>query len=152
MPVKRVSLREVEDADLDVFYANQQDPQSYAMAGFPSRDREAFLAHWAKIRADPSVVSQTILADGRVAGDIGSWEQDGRRELGYWINRNLWGQGVATQAVALFLDLVPERPLHAHVVVHNTGSIRVLEKCGFRRDGPSVVAPDGVEEWTYVLT
>ena len=25
-----------------------------------------------------------------------------------------------------------ERPLHAHVAKHNAGSIRVLEKCGFR--------------------
>lgn len=146
-----VSLREVEDADLDVFFANQQDPQSYAMAGFPPRNRDAFFEHWAKIRADPSTVNRTIVADGRVAGDIVSWEQDGQRALGYWVSRELWGQGVASRALALFLGVVTHRPLYAHVVVHNAGSIRVLEKCGFRRDGPPVMAPDGVEEWSYVL-
>lgn len=41
-----------------------------------------------------------------------------------------WGS-VATRALAAFLRLVTERPLHAHVAQHNVGSRRVLEKCGF---------------------
>jgi len=47
------------------------------------------------------------------------------------------------------------RPLYAHVVAHNVGSIRVLEKCGFRRDRvQEATAPapdDGIEELTFVL-
>jgi RimJ/RimL family protein N-acetyltransferase len=33
----------------------------------------------------------------------------------------------------VLLSDLEERPLFAYVVEHNIGSIRVLEKCGFRR-------------------
>jgi RimJ/RimL family protein N-acetyltransferase len=102
------------------------------MAAFPSRDRPAFDAHWAtNILGNPNAITRTILVDGRVAGNIGSWSQDGVRLVGYWIGKEYWGMGVATSALAAFLDDVTERPLYAHVVTHNIGSIRVLEKCGF---------------------
>jgi RimJ/RimL family protein N-acetyltransferase len=126
-----IRLRDVTEADLPIFFEHQLDPEATQMAAFPSRDRDAFMAHWAKILADPTLAKQTILVDGRVAGNIGSWEQSGEREVGYWLGRNYWGQGVATKALALFLDQVTARPLYAHVAKHNVGSRRVLEKCGF---------------------
>jgi RimJ/RimL family protein N-acetyltransferase len=101
------------------------------MAAFPSRDRQAFMAHWARILADATLDKQTILADGQVAGNMGSWEQSGEREVGYWLGKQYWGQGVATRALTAFLDHVQVRPLYAHVVKHNLASRRVLEKCGF---------------------
>ena len=150
-----VHLRSVEDRDLDVFFDHQADPQAVAMAAFPARDKERFEAHWAKIRADDTLVVRTIVADGMVAGNIGSWPADGQQTLGYWVGREYWGRGVATQALALLVDEVSVRPLYAHVVVHNVGSIRVLEKCGFRRDrareAPAPALDDGFEELVYVL-
>ena len=47
------------------------------MAAFPARDRDQFAAHWAKIRADDTVV-RTIVADGMVAGNIVSWQENGQ--------------------------------------------------------------------------
>jgi RimJ/RimL family protein N-acetyltransferase len=43
--------------------------------------------------------------------------------------------------------------LYAHVVMHNAGSIRVLEKCGLRREREEEarVSDDSVVELTYVL-
>ena len=103
------------------------------MAGFPSRDRTAFDAHWAKnILGNPLAVMQTIVFAGEVAGNIGSWRQDAVRFVGYWIGKEYWGRGIATQALAHMLRVVTERPLRAHVAKHNLASIRVLEKCGFR--------------------
>ena len=127
-----VRLRDVEPADLPVFYEHQLDADATAMAAFPSRDRAAFDAHWAtNVLGNAAAVTQTVLIDGQVAGYIGSWPQDGARLVGYWIGKEHWGKGVATKALAAFLHLVTERPLHAHVAEHNVGSIRVLEKCGF---------------------
>lgn len=83
-------LREVVDADLPVFYAHQRDPEASAMAAFPSRDRDAFMAHWAKTLANDSALTWTIVCDGEVAGNIGCWEADGRRLVGYWIGRDFW--------------------------------------------------------------
>ena len=56
----------------------------------------------------------------------------GQREVGYWIGKEYWGQGIATRALSEFLEQVPLRPLRAVVAKHNRGSLRVLEKCGFR--------------------
>ncbi len=142
-------LRDVSAEDLPAFFEHQLDPAATRMAAFPSRDREAFMAHWAKIMADPSNVLKTILYEGRVAGNVVSWEQDGRREVGYWLGREFWGRGIATRALALFLEQVRTRPLFAHVAVHNLGSICVLEKCGFApyTEGQASDIPEGeVEE------
>jgi RimJ/RimL family protein N-acetyltransferase len=150
-----VGLREVEDRDVEVFFDHQADPLAIEMAAFPARDRDQFTAHWAKVRADDTAVTRTIVVDGVVAGNIGSWPQDGQQLVGYWVGREWWGRGVATRALALLADEVPVRPLYAHVARHNVGSIRVLEKRGFRRDRElETAAPapdDGIEELIYVL-
>jgi RimJ/RimL family protein N-acetyltransferase len=127
-----VALRPTRPGDLDVMFDHQADPQAAEMAAFPSRDRDAFMAHWARIMADDTVVSRTIDVDGAVAGNIVSWIQDDARMVGYWIGRDYWGRGVASAALALFLEQVATRPLWAHVARHNVGSRRVLEKSGFQ--------------------
>jgi RimJ/RimL family protein N-acetyltransferase len=124
-------LRDVVESDLDVFYEQQADPEASAMAVFPSRDREAFDAHWRRILADDGNVIRTIDADGEVAGHVLSWAADGRRYLGYWLGREFWGRGLASAALAEYVEELPERPLHAWVARSNIGSVRVLEKCGF---------------------
>ena len=151
-----VRIREVEDGDLAAFFEHQRDPEAARMAAFPARDRDAFMAHWAKIRADEAAITRAVEVDGRVVGNVVSWEQSGRRLVGYWIDRRDWGRGVATAALTLFIGRVTARPLYAHVAVANVGSIRVLEKCGFRRlpaddAEATTIGADGVEEILLVL-
>ncbi len=129
-----VELRETIDADLPTLFEFQADPEASAMAAFPSRELSAFLEHEAKIRADPTTITLTVVSDGQVVGSIGSWEVEGERDVGYWIGRDHWGKGFATAALRAFLELEPSRPLVAHVAEHNVGSRRVLEKCGFVLD------------------
>lgn len=43
------------------------------------------------------------------------------------------GPRIGTRALALFLEREKARPLHADPFVGNTGSVRLLEKHGFRR-------------------
>lgn len=119
------------EADLPVFFEHQLDPEAASMAAFPSRQRDTFMAHWARILEDETVVKRTILFYGRVAGSLLSFEQSGEREVGYWLGREFWGGGIATRALSGFLQIVEDRPLYAHVASHNTASLRVLEKCGF---------------------
>jgi RimJ/RimL family protein N-acetyltransferase len=138
-------LREVVEADLPIFYEHQRDPEAAAMAAFPPRDRDAFMAHWAKTLADASALTRTVVSDGEVAGNIGCWEDDGRMLVGYWIGREFWGRGLATQALAELVGLVAARPLHAYVAKSNVASIRVLEKCGFVEVGGHT-GDDGIEE------
>ena len=90
------------------------------------------MAHWANIMADESNILKTIVFNGQIAGNIVGWESSGEWEVGYWIGKEFWGKGIATQALLLFLGFVKTRPLYAHVARHNIGSRRVLEKCGFK--------------------
>jgi RimJ/RimL family protein N-acetyltransferase len=128
----KVLLRDVEPGDLPHFFEHQRDPVAVAMVVFRSRERAEFDQHWAKILADKTSLTKTIVADGQVAGHIASFLRDGEREIGYWIDRALWGRGIASEAVPAFLRLEPTRPLYAGVAPHNLASLRVLEKCGFR--------------------
>ena len=137
-----------------IFYEQQLDPESTRMAAFPAREEWTdFLAHWRKVLGDPTCCKQAIMWNGQVAGNIGSWPQDGVRLVGYWIGKEHWGKGVATRALAALLHLVTERPLHAHVAKHNAGSIRVLEKCGFslEHEESDEVAGKDVAELVFVL-
>jgi RimJ/RimL family protein N-acetyltransferase len=126
-----VELRPVEPSDLPVFFEHQADLGAAAMVGMPSRDREAFDAHWARILADPTGLIRTVLEDGAVAGNMLSFLRDDVREVGYWLGRSYWGRGIATAALQAFLRIETRRPLHAGVTRGNGGSVRVLEKCGF---------------------
>ena len=141
-----IRLREVEQSDLPLFFAHQQDPEAAALAAFPSRDRAAFDAHWAKTLGNPANMVRTIVVDGEVAGNVCSFTREGEREVGYWIDRAYWGRGIATAALTAYLELEQTRPLYAGVAQHNAASIRVLQKCGFtfRRgdDGEPIVAED----------
>jgi RimJ/RimL family protein N-acetyltransferase len=126
-------LRDVVESDLDAFFEHQREPEANEMAVFPARDRETFYVHWKRNLANDSAIHKTIVQDGAIAGNVVSWEQDGKRLVGYWIGREFWGKGVATRALAEFVAEVEQRPLHAWVATTNAGSIRVLEKCGFVR-------------------
>jgi RimJ/RimL family protein N-acetyltransferase len=131
----KVELRAVEPADLPVLYEHQADPVAASMAAFPSRDREAFMAHWERILADETVVVRAIVADGALAGNVLSFDRDAVREVGYWLGREFWGSGIATAALVAFLRIETTRPLYAGVARHNAGSLRVLAKCGFVAGG-----------------
>ncbi|MFF8967802.1 GNAT family N-acetyltransferase [Streptomyces sp. NPDC014995] len=129
----QVVLREVHDSDLPVFFRQLNDPEALRMAAFTPEDpadRDAFEAHWTRIRSTSLV--RTILADGDVVGNAAVYGEPGEREVTYWVDRAYWGRGVATAALRGLLAEVPERPLYARAAADNAGSLRVLEKCGFR--------------------
>jgi RimJ/RimL family protein N-acetyltransferase len=102
-----VTLRETTLEDLPILFEHQRDPVGAEMAAFPSRDWEAFVAHDAKLRLDPTAIRRTIVADGEVIGSIGVWGED-ERELGYWIDRAAWGKGIASAALAALLAEVQD--------------------------------------------
>ncbi len=148
-----VELRDVSPDDLPILFEQQFDPEANKMAAFPARDRDAFMAHWMKILCDPTLLTKAIWFNGRLAGNVVAFRQSGEMEVGYWLGREYWGQGIATRALAALLRYVTERPLFAHVAKHNIGSIRVLEKCGFTvyREQRGSVHGEEAEEFVMIL-
>jgi RimJ/RimL family protein N-acetyltransferase len=147
-----IRLRDVEAGDLALIFEHQRDPIAVAMVAFHSRDAMAFAEHWTKLLADPTILKKTVIVDGQVAGHIGSWTSDGKREIGYWLDRAFWGRGIATEAISAYLLLEPIRPLHAEVAQHNTASLRVLHKCGFTISHVIDATPHDTEVARVLLT
>ena len=133
-----VVLRDVADSDLPSLFEHQKDPEASRMAAFLPRDpsdRDAFLTHWRRILSDPTKITKAILWNGQLAGTVGSFLGDGKPQITYWIGKEFWGNGIATQALAELLHVVNDRPLYASTASDNVASIRVLEKCGFAMRG-----------------
>ena len=123
-----IILRAVAADDIAVFFEQQNNPAAVKMAAFPARSREDFNTHWTNILKNKDVLVRTILHNKKTAGNIVGFSINGKREVGYWLGQEFWGQGIATRALRQFIKLEKYRPLYAVVAAHNKASIRVLEK------------------------
>ncbi|MBM7786629.1 GNAT family N-acetyltransferase [Tenggerimyces flavus] len=114
-----VRLRDVVEADLEVFYEQEHDEEAVRRSKFVPRERSRFMTHWkTQVLGHPDVFVQAILADDVLAGSVVAWtEDDGRRFLGYWLGRAFWGRGIGTAALRFFLAAEVARPLYADPVV-----------------------------------
>ena len=150
---KDILLRDVQENDLHIFFEHQLDSDATRMAAFPTRDHNAFMAHWQKGMADEANTLQTIVFGEEVVGNIVSWEQSSECRVGYWLGKKYWGKGIASAALSQFLGKVKERPMYARVAKHNIASIRVLQKCGFTISGDDkFTGADGIESEEFILT
>lgn len=138
-----VRLRAVGVGDLTELFNFQEDPQALEMAVVFAKDFDAFVAHWERMLTDESVLARAIEVDGVLVGSISCFVMDGVDSVGYWIDRSHWGRGIASRALELLLGEVTMRPLHARVAASNLGSIRVLEKCGFKEYAREESPDDG---------
>lgn len=151
-----VILRELRDEDLDTLFQQQLDPEANHMAAFTKEDpsdREAYMAHMAKVRGSDGVTLRAVLVDGELAGSVLVHNWFGEPEVAFWYGREFWGQGVATAALRAFVKEIGDRPLLARVAFDNAGSMRVLEKVGFRVQGKErgFAAARGAEIEEFVL-
>ncbi len=100
--------------------------------GLWQKDDTYALYVFARDRAERPLVGRLTL--GRISRGVFQ-----NAYLGYWMDHELQGTGRMTEAVAAALDFA-FGPLGLHrvqaaIMPHNPGSIRVVEKCGFRREG-----------------
>lgn len=131
----RESLR--HHADNRRVWRNLKDrfPHPYTLA-----DADAWLA---LAHASPERTGWAIEVDGEAVGGIGlvpGTDVHARSaHVGYWLGEAYWGRGIATAAVravaALALGRLGYLRLEAPVFEWNPASMRVLEKCGFTREG-----------------
>lgn len=132
--IQDVTLRPVQETDLDVLFEFMRDPESVRMAAFTVEDpddRAAFDAHMRRNLAREDTTNRVIVGDGRVVGSIASFVVEGDTEVTYWVDRSVWGQGVAGRALALLLEEVTTRPVYGRAAGDNAGSLKVLTRAGF---------------------
>jgi len=93
----------------------------------------------------PEPTHWAIEVDGQAVGGIGVIVGEGvfakSGHFGYWLGEEYWGRGITTQAVKVVAPYVLSRfglvRLDAPVFAWNPASMRVLEKCGFAKEGVS---------------
>ncbi|MEQ1918072.1 MAG: GNAT family N-acetyltransferase [Elusimicrobiota bacterium] len=148
-----VSLRDVRPRDLPLLFKFHSDKESNRLGGFIPRNKRDFFAHWKKVLADKSNLKMAILLDGEVAGYLVCFVRVApKREVGYWVARKHWGKGLATTALDLFLKAYAPRPLYARVSKTNAGSLKVVQRCGFRAIGEDKYSnAAGTEIEEYIL-
>jgi RimJ/RimL family protein N-acetyltransferase len=79
------------------------------------------------------------LAVGGIGADIGEGIWCRNANFGYWLAEPYWGRGIMTATVRATSSYVLEHfdlmRLESPVFEWNPASMRVLEKCGFQREG-----------------
>lgn len=142
----RLVLRPYEESDLDRQVKLANDMQVLRMTGtmpypYTEEDARAWLeSHERGVEAGTDYPFAICEKEDGLVGAMGLHLRDnGLYELGYWIAREKWGRGMASEAGRAILRWALEKlDLHAvqaRVFTDNPASVRVLEKLGFLRTG-----------------
>ncbi|MEL7116665.1 MAG: GNAT family N-acetyltransferase [Pseudomonadota bacterium] len=116
-------------ADPDVLQWLTQPPSPYSLT-----DAHEFLAF-----ASATPEHRAILFQDRPCGVISLRRTNGpARELGFWLTKAVWGQGIMTEAVQAVLDAhwaVSKSPVISGWIPGNTGSAQIHAHLGFKPEG-----------------
>jgi len=145
---KRVNLRQLRKSDAKSLYQNAKDfeiakytrlPHPYKLGNATSYIKENKL----KLRKKTDYSLGIELKEtSQIIGMISLMKVDKKNknaELGYWLGKKYWGQGLMSEALQLILNfgfkkLRLER-IHAGVMHPNKPSLKVLKKAGFKYEG-----------------
>ena len=142
----RLTLRPPLRSDAaDMFERIASDPEVTRFVGWPRHtsieDTHAFLAfsdaEWAKWPVGPLLI--TSQRDGAVLGSTGlAFETPYRASTGFVLSKSPWGSGFASEALTAVVKIAAALSLHRLYALCHIGhqrSVRVLERCGFSREG-----------------
>lgn len=105
--------------------------------------------HWV-IRDRSGDISGT---EGSAIGAIGTRPRDepGRADVGYWLGKPYWGQGIMSEALEAVLDLgfteLDDYKMEAEVFTQNTRGRRLVERAGMTQEGTVRHAYRKYGEW-----
>ncbi len=133
---ERLTMRDAVPGDLDGYMAFVSDYEVIKWtASWPyPADREFTLSRCRQVPSEQGFVGPVFLGDEQIGG-MGC--MDG--ELGYFFAQDHWGKGYATEiaraVIARAFAVMDWDQITAGVFDGNPGSIRVLDKLGFKETG-----------------
>lgn len=167
---ERLILRPWRESEAAILFKYASDPDVGPVAGWmPHKSVEESREVIRTVFSAPEVYAVVLKDTGEPVGCCGIMFADGlhtadmkgrEAEIGYWIGKPYWGQGLIPEAVAALLARsFNELGLDAVWCAYydgNTKSKRVCEKCGFRyhhtnRDITSPLGDKRTEHF-YLLT
>jgi ribosomal-protein-alanine N-acetyltransferase len=143
---EQVKLRPIAAADIPVWFEYLSMPAVFQHTSW-NLQSPADLSHYDSSRQSrtPSSLLRLAIADratDRLVGTIGFHTvspEHHSAELAYDLSPSVWGRGIATHlcgvVVAWAHSQVGLRRVQATVLSSNNRSMRVLERCGFKREG-----------------
>lgn len=153
-----ILLTETKEEELPLFFEFQLEEEARYLAAFtPAKplDKAGYLQKHTPFLSNPDIHNCTIWFKGKIVGSIAKFMMEGEAEITYWIDKNYWGRGIASEALRVFLSLEKTRPIYGRVAFDNYGSQKVLEKTGFVKIGKdrgfANARGEEIEEFIYSL-
>jgi len=146
---ERIILRPLEKKDAKSLQENINDPDIYRFTltiphPYTKENAEWWINH-TRDRIEKGNAYELGIAlkeNNKIIGGLGLCKiekEHDSAEVGYWLGKKYWGNGITTEALELLLDFsfnqLKLHRLHANTLIDNIGSQRVLEKCGFTKEG-----------------
>jgi RimJ/RimL family protein N-acetyltransferase len=126
--------------DREIYERTLRIPYPYTEA-----DADAWLALEAETRKQQGQIVNWAIRnlEGELLGGIGFHDlelgKSHKAEIGYWLGKPFWRQGIVTAAVGRLCELAFSewklQRIQACIFPGNIASARVLEKCGFVKEG-----------------
>ena len=136
---ERLRMRRARMSDLPAIHGLLSDPRNMRFWSTPPHASLDQSDKWLRsmVEADPSESDDFVIElDGRVVGKLGCWRLP---EIGFMIGADETGRGLASEAMAAFLDrrrqIGEPRRLTADVDPRNIASLRLLTGQGFVETG-----------------
>ena len=143
----RIILRELRNEDAADLLVFRGDSEAQRFNSEPLQTLEQSVALIDEVCGDYAAETAvpwalTLKSSGRVVGLFGyqNWDRYHRRaDIGYDLARDLWGQGLATEALTAairfgFSDMQLNR-IEAQTIADNRSSTRLLGRLGFALEG-----------------
>jgi [ribosomal protein S5]-alanine N-acetyltransferase len=145
---KRLVLREVTMDDTESIFALRSSKEAMKYIGKPAavsiNDAKELIQKFIDALNNNEGATWGICfpEDNKVIGTIGFWriaKEHYRAEIGYMLHPDFWKKGIASEAAEAVLkfgfDKLKFHSVEAFLTPENTGSVKLLEKSGFKKEG-----------------
>lgn len=134
---ERLVLRRARIEDAEPMHRIMSDPEAMPFWLTLPHESADQTADWIRSMLDPPGANDDFMVtlDGEVIGKMGAWQLP---DFGYLLDRERWGKGYASEALAAFLAHRRREGstfLTADTDPRNTASIRLLQRHGFMETG-----------------
>ena len=144
METDRILLRRWQESDASALFKYASDPEVGPRAGWPPhKSLEESLDVIKNIFTNDTTWAIVLKETGEAIGAMGYFTHDTSNipigtndcEIGYWVARPYWNQGICTEALRLMLDYCINVKQYENIwsdhFIGNPASGRVMQKCGF---------------------
>lgn len=161
----RLVIRRWRESDAASLYACASDSRVSELALWPRHTsqemslaviRDIFMPNPHTFAIELKDTGEAVGCIGLVpSGDEHHTLEPEEKEVGYWLAYELWGRGLATEALKALIEYCRQtlglRSLLITTDARNEASQRVALKCGFRHTEDYTSVPDGIPSKAFRL-